>query len=281
MDQKNGLRIPLSSGHSLDPIPNMKTLAKHSAFTLIELLVVIAIIAILASMLMPALSMAKAKGLQISCVNNHRQLGTVWSMYAHDNNGKLPNNLRQNLASNPSWVDSTVHGDTPGWTDPAYLIDPKRAAFANYQRVAKVYKCPAETTVFKRPRGLTLPKLRSYSMNDYITPVGGGSWGAQYHYKRAEDMRLPVTTFVFIDAEPGSICYTPFRIPDSDTEPWFTAPGAMHANGTGVTFADGHAEKKTWKRPTKRLPNISNPHPSPSDRRDVMWLRRRAHHAIL
>lgn len=258
----------------------MKIKAKQSGFTLIELLVVIAIIAILASLLLPALSAAKAKGLQISCINNHRQLGTVWSMYCHDNNGKLPNNLRQNAASNPSWVDSTVHGDTPGWTQQEYLIDPRRAAFANYHKVAKVYKCPAEKTVFRRPNGVKLPKLRSYSMNDYITPVGGGSWGQQYHYRRMEDLIRPTTTFIFIDSEPASICYTPFRIPDTDREPWFTAPGAMHANGTGVTFADGHAEKKTWKRPTKRLPLNVSPHPSPSNTNDVKWLRRRAHHLI-
>ena len=258
----------------------MKLRLRRAGFTLIELLVVIAIIAILAGMLLPALARAKAKGLQIKCMSNHRQLGVTWMLYHDDNDGKLPHNLRQNATSNPSWVEGTVHGDTPGMSDPNYLLDPKRAAFAKYIRTIEIYRCPAEKTVFKRPGGRVVPKIRSVSMNDYITPPGEGSWGAQFHFRRTSDIRSPSTTFVFIDAEPGSMCYTPFRIPDTDTQPWFTAPGAMHGRGSELTFSDGHAEYKRWKRPSYRAPISGSPHPSPSDRVDVAWLRRRAHHLI-
>src|SRR4026208_2458580 len=107
-----------------------------AAFTLIELLVVIAIIAILAAMLLPALTRAKCKALGISCMNNTKQLTIAWIVYTGDHGDQLA--AGGMVAGGMDWFA------TPDNTNSALLQDANQSPLASYAKSAEVWHCPAD-----------------------------------------------------------------------------------------------------------------------------------------
>ena len=232
------------------------------AFTLIELLVVIAIIAILAALLLPALSQAKMRAYGIQCMSNHKQLMLGWIIYTDNNNGKLPPNIACNVpqfGTSPSWVMSIV-ADTPdrGLTN---------GLIYQYVGSTRVYKCPADHTKHNR----------TYSMNCWMSGIG--AWTSScYDFKTMTQLQgivPPPKAFVFIDENPGTINDGYFAEDPTNPNRWVDSPAHYHNQGCNVSFADGHVESKIWTDKNLLLDLFggaggfsANPIPS----RDLAWL---------
>ena len=128
------------------------TSANRGIFTLIELLIVIAIIAILASMLLPALNKARGKAKTISCTNNQKSIGTAMLMYTDDYNSQFPPYV-------PVLLWNTWHGEImPYMGIPRFSIDAAKT---------KVFVCPDDDTETSNP--WNYPK-GSYAVNS------GSNW---------------------------------------------------------------------------------------------------------
>lgn len=227
----------------------------RQGFTLIELLVVVAIIAILAALLLPALSAARLKAERISCLNNQRQLTLAWMMYSDDNNGRLPPNADLNGGATNSWVNGVMKWDTGGgalgvpWPDNYNISLLTGSLLGPYSsRSSKIYKCPGD-----RVNGRSGPRVRSISMNGMMGGYSPGdaasinSPGYQLYLKLSDISKPnPAQAWVFIDENADSINDGFFRVNMSVTTEWQDIPASYHGSSGALSFADGHSETRSW-----------------------------------
>ncbi len=254
----------------ITPNLSVRAMAGHRrGFTLIELLVVIAIIAILAGMLLPALSKAKSKATGISCLSNTKQLTLAAHLYGVDYNDSIPPNY---LSDTNAWIGGNVLS-LPGATN---IWDIRNGRLFPYNGSEKIYTCPSDQVNLKQGgRTFAVSRVRSYSLSGMMginTPGAADSvhQGVKENTKFGNVLAPgPSQAMFFVDEQShpdlSQIAWTSiddgyFAVDMRKPDTWRNPPASRHGNGGVLSFADGHSE--LWRWVEGRTKTLRGPYPA-------------------
>ena len=273
---------------------------RRSGFTLVELLVVIAIIAILAAILLPVLSRAKARTQTTVCQNNLRQLTIAFHAYVDDNNDRIMENHAVSEAGTkdaPCWVAGFMSTENDAVVSPLFKPEATNTALfycegrlegtlyginaapryygslGTYAKNPKIYRCPADDS-YSVFNGSKEQRVRSYSIS-----LAMNGRGHLDRFTRLSQVREAARMAVFIDEHPDTIGAGCFKTPifTQGLEIWISLPAARHSGGANLSFVDGHVELKKWKDPRTLVPvrrKFETWYEQPNNE-DLRWLNRR------
>jgi len=233
------------------------------AYTLVEILTVIAIMTLLAAILLPALSRAKAKAEEVTCLNNLKQLQTCAKLYSLDHDGVLlPNRYVYSIETRkPSFGFSNDLTWCPGLAPfDTTTENIERGLLFPYNKSTDIYRCPSDKSRVRTPEGesLHLRRTRSYNLSQSINglPYSDKMLFPPSFAKESEiDEPRPSELLFFVGVHEDSILDSHFGIPARGSifaeEPlrWWDLPAGRHSQGGNFSFADGHVEHWRWVRP--------------------------------
>ena len=224
------------------------TAPRAAAFTLIELLVVIAIIAILAGMLLPALSKAKDKAVRTQCQGDVKQISLAINMYSIDSREYLPEPNWNSPWLRRGWLYDASKGSVPDPSVAPYKDDPQSAyrggLLWDYIRNYNVYRCPLDRTNAPTWKSRA-QKLSSYLMNGAVCGFGRISPDS---YKSSAFRQDSIIMWQALETNPGD-----FNDGSSSPDEGITK---LHSLGTTVAVVDGHVE---YFKTLKFYAEVGNP----------------------